>query len=297
MTRGPGVLRVRAGAGHRCGHNSPVPHGTWPDGAVLASGRMTTVGGSSLVGKSALITGASAGIGAAAAWVFCREGAAVTLVARREPELAALTAELARAGHRAQYVVADVTRPADAERAVAAAVAAYGGLDAAFNNAGLAALPQPMHLMDDAVYDTVMDTNVRGVWNCMRHELAAMLERGGGAIVNNSSTAGLVATVAGSPYIASKHAVIGLTKAAANEYAAHGIRVNALATGATRSEMLADWLAGDHPAREDAMAGKAMVGRLATPTEIAEVAAWLCSGRSSYVVGATVPVDGGRLSR
>lgn len=236
------------------------------------------------------------GIGAAAAKVFCREGAAVTLVARREPELAELTAELTASGYRAQYVVADVTRSDDMARAVAAAVGEFGGLDAAFNNAGIAALPKMMHLTDDEVYDRVMDTNVRGVWNSMRHELAAMLERGGGAIVNNSSTAGLVATVAGSPYIASKHAVIGLTKAAANEYAGRGIRVNALATGATRSEMISGWLAEDHPAREDAMARKAMLQRIASPTEIAEVAAWLCSERSSYVVGVTVPVDGGRLS-
>ncbi|MFD3548779.1 SDR family NAD(P)-dependent oxidoreductase [Streptomyces sp. NPDC058655] len=256
-----------------------------------------TTGGGSLEGISALITGASMGIGAAAAEVFCREGAAVTLVARREPELAKLTAQLTASGHRAQYVVADVTRSDDMARAVAVAVAGFGGLDAAFNNAGVAALPQPMHLMEDEVYDTVMDTNVRGVWNCMRHELAAMLERGGGAIVNNSSTAGLVATIAGSPYIAAKHAVIGLTKAAANEYADRGIRVNALATGATRSEMISGWLAEDHPAREDAMARKAMLQRLASPREIAEVAAWLCSARSSYVVGATVPVDGGRLAR
>ncbi|MEO3975078.1 SDR family oxidoreductase [Streptomyces sp. CAU 1734] len=251
-----------------------------------------------LAGKSVLITGASAGIGAAAARVFCREGAAVTLVARREAELAALAAELAAAGHRARYAVADVSRAADAARAVAVAVREFGRLDAAFNNAGVSVPAEPMHLMDDAAYDTVMDTNVRGVWNCMRYEVAAMLEGGGGgSIVNNSSTAGLVATVACSPYIASKHAVIGLTRAAANEYGPAGIRVNALATGGTRSDMLAGWLAGDHPAREEAMAGKAMLRRLAEAREIAEAAAWLCSDRSSYVTGAAVPVEGGRLSR
>ncbi|MER5934007.1 glucose 1-dehydrogenase [Streptomyces sp. NPDC002054] len=249
-----------------------------------------------LEGKSTLITGASTGIGAAAARVFCREGAAVTLVARREKELAALTEELTSAGHRAQYVLADVRQRAEVARAVAAATEAFGGLDAAFNNAGLAAMPGPMHLMDDEVYDSVMDTNVRGVWNCMQYEIAAMLERGGGAIVNNSSTAGLVATVAGAPYIAAKHAVIGLTKAAANEYGTRGIRVNALATGATRTEMLAGYLDED-PEREPAMARKAMLARLAETHEIAEAAAWLCSDRSSYLAGATVPVDGGRTAR
>ncbi|MCH0538613.1 glucose 1-dehydrogenase [Streptomyces sp. MUM 203J] len=251
----------------------------------------------SLTGKSALITGAGRGIGAAAARVFCREGAAVTLAARDEAALASLVAELTEAGHRAQYVVADVTRRADADRAVAAAVSVYGRLDSAFNNAGLAALPQPLHLVEDEVFDQVMGVNVRGVWNCMRAEVTAMLETGGGAVVNNSSTAGLVATVAGSPYIAAKHAVIGLTKAAANEYGSAGIRVNALATGATRTEMLGGWLAEDHPAREDRMAAKAMLGRLAAPEEIAEAAAWLCSEASSYVTGTTLAVDGGRLAR
>ncbi|MEV8536637.1 glucose 1-dehydrogenase [Streptomyces sp. NPDC051211] len=249
-----------------------------------------------LGGKSVLITGAGTGIGAAAARVFCREGAAVTLVARREKELAGLTAELTGAGHRAQYVLADVRQRADVARAVAAATEAFGGLDAAFNNAGLAAMPGPMHLVDDETYDSVMDTNVRGVWHCLQYEIAAMLEGGGGAIVNNSSTAGLVATVAGSPYIAAKHAVIGLTKAAANEYGSRGIRVNAIATGATRTGMLGEYLDQD-PGREPAMAGKAMVGRLAAPHEIAEAAAWLCSDRSSYITGATVPVDGGRTAR
>ncbi|MEU6896295.1 glucose 1-dehydrogenase [Streptomyces sp. NPDC046557] len=256
---------------------------------------MTGHGEGLLVGVSALITGASSGIGAAAARVFCREGARVTLVARREPELAALAAELTQAGYEAQYVVADVSRSGDAARAVAAAVEAYGGLDAAFNNAGVPALPGLLHLTEDEVYDRVMDVNVRGVWNCMRAELAAMVESGGGSIVNNSSTAGLVATVAGAPYIASKHAVIGLTKAAAKEYAPHRVRVNALATGATRSEMLVDWMAGD-PAREAAMADKAMLKRLAETEEIAEAALWLCTERSSYITGTTLAVDGGRLA-
>ncbi|MFG2296213.1 SDR family NAD(P)-dependent oxidoreductase [Streptomyces sp. NPDC048603] len=249
-----------------------------------------------LTGKSALITGASTGIGAAAARVFCREGAAVTLVARRKQELADLTAELTAAGHRAQYVVADVTRREDADRAVAAAVAEFGRLDAAFNNAGTAVTPEPMHLMDDAPFDAVMDVNVRGVWNFMRAELTAMLKTGGGAIVNNSSTAGLVATVASSPYIASKHAVIGLTKAAAHEYGAWGIRVNAVATGATRSEMMTGWMAEDHPAREQAMASRTVLSRMADTPEIAEAAAWLCSDRASYVAGATLAVDGGWLA-
>ncbi|MFI8106749.1 SDR family NAD(P)-dependent oxidoreductase [Streptomyces sp. NPDC086023] len=254
-----------------------------------------TAGGQLLEGKSVLITGASAGIGAAAARVFCREGAAVTLLARRERELAVLTEELTGSGHRAQYVAGDVTRVEDVARAVDAAVEAYGGLDAAFNNAGVGAEPRPMHLLDEDVYDSVMDTNVRGVWNCMRQELRVMLGKGG-TIVNNSSTGGLVATPVTSAYIASKHAVIGLTKAAAAEYAPHGIRVNAIAPGSTRSEMIDDWLK-QHPEMEQVLLDSAPLPRIAAPEEIAEAAAWLCSDRASFVVGATLSVDGGWTTR
>ncbi|MFF3677528.1 glucose 1-dehydrogenase [Streptomyces sp. NPDC002120] len=249
-----------------------------------------------MAGRSALITGASAGIGAAAARVFCREGASVTLVARREPQLAALTRELRAAGHQAQYVVADVSRTEDVARAVDAAVAAYGRLDAAFNNAGVGATPQPMHLLDEDVYDTVMDTNVRGVWNCMRHEIRAMLAGGGGSIVNNSSTAGLVATPVTATYIASKHAVLGFTKAAACEYAAHNIRINAIAPGSTRSEMIDNWLR-QNPAMEEVLLRSAPLPRIADPTEIAEAAVWLCSDRASFVLGTTLSVDGGWTTR
>lgn len=249
-----------------------------------------------LAGKSALITGASSGIGAAAARVFCREGAAVTLVARREPQLAALTQELREAGHRAQYVVADVTRTQDVAHAVKTAVTTYGRLDAAFNNAGRGATPLPMHLLDEDTYDTVMDTNVRGVWNCMRQEIRAMLTTGGGAIVNNSSTAGLVATPVTAPYIASKHAVLGFTKAAANEYAPHHIRINAIAPGTTRTEMIDAWLQ-ENPAMEETLLRATPLPRIATPTEIAESAAWLCSDRAAFVIGATLSVDGGWTTR
>ncbi|MEV6954759.1 glucose 1-dehydrogenase [Streptomyces sp. NPDC051183] len=245
-----------------------------------------------LSGKSALITGASSGIGAAAARVFCREGAALTLLARRERELAALTEELRADGHQVQYVVADVNDTEAVARAVATAVSAFGRLDAAFNNAGIGTEPKPLHLLGEDAYDSVMDTNVRGVWNCLRHEIRAMLATGGGSIVNNSSTAGLVATPVAASYIASKHAVVGLTKAAASEYAAQNIRVNVLATGSTRSEMIDEWLK-EHPEMEEILLQSALLPRIAAPDEIAEAAAWLCSDRSSFVVGATVPVDGG----
>ncbi len=248
--------------------------------------------------KVTLITGASSGIGAASARVFAREGATVVLAARREERLVALVEELRAAGAEAAYVVADVTRPDDAARAVDTAVERYGRLDAAFNNAGIGGDRTPLHLMDDDVYDAIMDTNVRGVWNCLRHEIRAMLanKNTGGTIVNNSSVAGLVAIPAAAPYIAAKHAVVGLTRAAADEYAKQGIRVNAVAPGTTRSEITADWFERN-PGLEEMVNGMTPQGRTAAPEEIAEAAAWLLSDRSPFLTGVVVPVDGGFVNQ
>lgn len=248
-----------------------------------------------LTARCALITGASSGIGAAAARVFSREGARVMLAARREEELAALTKQLRNAGCDAAYTVTDVSSDREVAWAVQATLDRFGALDVAFNNAGVALPHSPLHLTSAEAYDTLMDTNVRGVWHCLRHEVAAMLGRGG-AIVNTSSTAGAVATPAAAPYIASKHAVNGLTKAAAAEYAGHGIRVNAIAPGTTRSEMIRHWF-DLHPEVEGPLLQRALLPRIADPEEIAEAAAWLCSERASFLTGAVVPVDGGWTAR
>ncbi|MGP4052521.1 glucose 1-dehydrogenase [Streptomyces sp. 2A115] len=249
-----------------------------------------------LMGKVVLITGASSGIGAAAAKVFTEEGAAVVLVARREERLAALVGELQDKGARAVYTVGDLTVAADAARAVEFAVATYGRLDSAFNNAGVGGDRTPMHLMTDDVYDAIMEANVRSVWNCLRYEIAAMLSNGGGTIVNNSSVGGLVAIPAAAPYVASKHAVIGLTRAAADEYAQQRIRVNAVAPGTTRSEITDDWL-GRNPGLKGLVNAMTPQGRIAEPEEVAAAAAWLLSDRSPFLTGAVLPVDGGFLNQ
>ncbi|MEU9239453.1 glucose 1-dehydrogenase [Streptomyces sp. NPDC048385] len=256
---------------------------------------MTAEEGAALAGRVVLITGASSGIGAAAARVFARQGATVVLAARREDKLRELAGELRARGTEASYRTLDVRDTEEVRRTVEFTVGRYGRLDAAFNNAGVALAKTPMHLIDDTDYDRVTETNVRGVWNCLRHEIAAMLANGGGSIVNTSSVGGLVASSTAAPYIASKHAVIGLTKAAAVEYAPHHIRVNAIAPGLTRSEMIDDWFARS-PENEARAYRSAPQARAADPEEVAEAAAWLCSDKASFVTGATLTVDGGRTA-
>nr|WP_078509886.1 MULTISPECIES: glucose 1-dehydrogenase [unclassified Streptomyces] len=246
-----------------------------------------------LDGKVIMITGASSGIGAAAAQVMAAQGAAVMLMARREERLLKVAAEISAAGGVAEVTVGDVTRPADVARAVARTVSAYGGLDAAFNNAGWGSAGTPLHETDDRDYDHIMEVNVRGVWNCLRQQIPVMLRQSsGGAIVNTSSTAGRFATGASAPYVAAKHAVLGMTRAAAAEYGDRGIRVNALIVGSTRTDLLTGTF-DKAQLREEHATARAIMHRLADPTEIAEAAAWLCSDRSSFVTGADVPVDGG----
>jgi NAD(P)-dependent dehydrogenase (short-subunit alcohol dehydrogenase family) len=246
-----------------------------------------------LNGRVAMITGASSGIGAAAARFFAAEGAAVVLMARRAEPLEALAEEIRSRGGRALAVPGDVAQTADVARAVGSAVDAFGHLDAAFNNAGYATAGLPLHEIDEATYEQTIDVNLRGVWNCLRQQIPAMLASGrGGSVVNTSSVAGTAATGASAAYVAAKHAVIGLTRAAAADYGARGIRVNALVVGATRTEMMERVLT-QAPELEETFAAAAIQKRLADPVEVARTAAWLLSDQASFVTGAAMPVDGG----
>lgn len=245
-----------------------------------------------LTGKVAIITGASRGIGAAAVRTFAVAGATVVLAARDEHALAAVAEDISASGGQALAVPTDVGDPASVERLVAQTLDACGRLDAAFNNAGDGHMPAP--LADVAVddFDRAVRVNLRGVFLCMKYEIPAMLESGGGAIVNMSSTAGLNGVRGITGYVAAKHGIIGLTKVAALDYAARNIRVNAVAPGPIRTDRISRL---SEEAREPIVRAVPM-GRIGRPEEVGALAAWLCSDQAGFITGATIPIDGGRLS-
>ncbi|WP_089107470.1 SDR family NAD(P)-dependent oxidoreductase [Streptomyces hyaluromycini] len=245
-----------------------------------------------LDGKVAMITGASSGIGAAAARLFAREGAAVVVTARRAERLESLVEEIRGSGGRALAVPGDIASADDVDRVVRTAVDAFGRLDCAFNNAGFGTAGTDLHETGQDVYEQTMDVNVRGVWNCLRAQIPVLLRDGGGTIVNTSSVAGQRATGASAAYVAAKHAVLGLTRAAAAECGKRGIRVNALVVGSTLTEMM-DRVVRELPELGKQFEEETLQKRMADPVEVAQAALWLCSDRSSFVTGAAVPVDGG----
>ncbi len=245
-------------------------------------------------GRIAIITGAGRGIGAATARLFAREGAAVVLAARSEAELAALAKAIQADGGAALAVTTDVADAASVEALVKQTIDTYGKLDIAINNAGIAGGNKPLVETSEETFDRVIAINLKGVFLCLKYEIPAMLASGGGVIVNMTSTVGLVGTAAGiAPYIASKHGVVGLTKAAALEYAPRHIRVNAIAPGTTLTSVNERWI--KDPQISQRINSGIPMGRVADPLEVAEAALWLSSEASSYVTGVTLPVDAGYI--
>jgi NAD(P)-dependent dehydrogenase (short-subunit alcohol dehydrogenase family) len=245
-----------------------------------------------LDGKVAIITGASRGIGAAAARRFAEAGASVVLAARTAGDIESVAVEIQSAGGRALAVATDVTDERQTANLVERTVATYGRLDIAFNNAGSGHMPRP--LVDISVDDFVQSimVNLIGVFIAMKFEIPAMIAAGGGAIVNMSSSAGLQGAPGLGDYAAAKHGVIGLTKTAGLDYGRHDIRVNAIAPGPIVNEQMARL---PEEARRQ-IAQYVPLGRLGDPDQVANTAAWLCSEEASFISGAVLSVDGGRLA-
>ena len=248
-------------------------------------------------GRTALITGGGSGIGREAALLFAERGARV-VVADLVAEGGERTADTIRErGGEAVVVRTDVTRADEVTAMVDAAVSSFGGIHCAINSAGTATFVRTQtHEFTEEEWRRVMDVNVTGVWLCMKQEIARMLEGGGGAIVNLSSIYGLVAAAGTAAYTASKHAVAGLTKTAALDYAKKNIRVNALSPGYTRTALV-EGVISHKPEIEDWFVERTPIGRMGTPREIAEAAVWLCSDAASFLTGVVLPVDGGVVAQ
>jgi NAD(P)-dependent dehydrogenase (short-subunit alcohol dehydrogenase family) len=246
-----------------------------------------------LEGKVAVVTGGGSGIGRATALAFAREGAKVVIGNRNSQRGEETVAMIEKAGGTASFKQTDVIIAAEIEGLVDYAVKTYGGLDLAFNNAGIEGEIKPT-LVDqtEANYDAVMDINVKGVWLSMKYEIPRILERGGGAIVNCSSVAGLIGFPGIAIYVASKHAVVGLTKTAALEFSAKGIRINAVNPAVIDTEM-ADRITGGMNMKKNDLVPFHPIGRLGRVEEVAEAVVWLCSGKASFVTGHSLTVDGG----
>jgi NAD(P)-dependent dehydrogenase (short-subunit alcohol dehydrogenase family) len=244
---------------------------------------------SQFVGKVVLVTGGNAGIGRAAAIEFTKQGAQVVVSGRREKEGLEVIDELEALGGEAIFIKTDVSKESDVKAMIEQTLATFGRLDCAFNNAGIVQAPTPLPDQTEETYDQIMDINVKGVWLSLKHEIPAMLKTGGGAIVNNSSVAGLIGFAMAPVYIASKHAVIGLTKAVALEYATQHVRVNAVAPGTIETRMFRDLA----PEVRQMLESAHPMGRIGQPEEIASTVVWLCSDGASFVTGQTVTIDGG----
>lgn len=243
-------------------------------------------------GQVALITGAASGMGLAAAQAFAKSGAAVVLadvnMAAVEQEVKALAAK----GYKALAVCCDTSNEVQVKAMIEKTVEAFGGLDAAYNNAGVNSRMTDTADLEPEEYDRILNIDLRGVWLCMKYELQQMRKQESGAIVNCSSLGGLVGNPGRAAYHAAKHGVLGLTKSAAIEYAPRGIRINAVCPGVIETPMVQQMVASGDLSQEDC-AKMAPIGRLGTVEEIADTVLWLCSDHSGFIIGQSIAVDGG----
>jgi NAD(P)-dependent dehydrogenase (short-subunit alcohol dehydrogenase family) len=243
-----------------------------------------------LNGKVAIITGASRGIGAASARIFAASGAKVVLAARDAGAIATVAKDILSTGGQAVAMPTDVRDSMSVERLVQQTLDVYGRLDVTFNNAGDGHMPTPLADVKVEDFERAIRVNLTGVFLSMKYEIPAMLRSGGGAIVNMSSTAGLNGVKGIAGYVAGKHGIIGLTKTAALDYAQLNIRVNAIAPGPILTDRL------KQVKNRDQVALAVPIRRIGEPEEVAYTAAWLCSEQASFITGATIPIDGGRLA-
>jgi NAD(P)-dependent dehydrogenase (short-subunit alcohol dehydrogenase family) len=247
----------------------------------------------SMQGLSGMVTGGASGIGRATAIAFAREGARVVIadIAAAEHEAQVTVELIAASGGEAIFVPTDVSDETQVIRLVETTVATFGGLDFAFNNAGILAVGFTIDV-EVAEFERIFAVDVKGVWLCMKHQIRYMMHHGGGSIVNNASEAGLVGTPMAGPYVGAKHAVVGLTKTAAGEYANMGIRINAVAPGAIATPMV---LTLPEEAQQSLLAPQPL-NRFGKPEEVAEAVLFLSSSKASFILGTVLSVDGGATS-
>jgi NAD(P)-dependent dehydrogenase (short-subunit alcohol dehydrogenase family) len=254
---------------------------------------MTTDSTNGFQGKVAFVTGAASGMGRATALAFAHEGAYVVAADIAEAENQATATMIEQAGGRALAVQCDVSRGADVRAALDQAVAAFGRLDFAFNNAGIEHPVTALADISEELWERITAINLRGVFLCMKYEIPIMLEHGGGAIVNTSSGAGVKGFAGQAAYTAAKHGVVGLTRCAALDYAAANVRVNAICPGIIETPMM-DRFSGGTPEGRARVIAQEPIGRMGKPEEIAAAAVWLCSDAAAFVVGHAMVVDGGQ---
>ena len=248
-------------------------------------------------GKVAQVTGGSSGIGRATALAFAREGARVAIASRNKNKATEAVQSIKKLGGEVIWIQTDVSNAAQVRQMVHQTVARFGRIDYAFNNGGSGGNGRRTADMDERDWDKTIDGYLKSVWLCTKYEILAMLKRGAGVIVNNSSVDGVRAYPfpVGSAYSAAKHGVIGLTKSAALEYVSHGVRINAVCPGWVRTPPVERWMKRDPKVAWQIIAQEP-IGRLGTPEEIAEMVIWLCSERATFVIGAALAIDGGYLA-